>query len=320
MGKVYLVGAGPGDPELLTLKAMRLLKTADVVIYDRLCNPLFLHLTKRTAKLIYCGKKPYHHAMKQEKINEALVEYGKSEGQIVRLKGGDPSIFGRVREEIDCLERAKLPYEIVPGITAASGAAAYAGVTLTDRESSSHVTLSTAHRKGDHGESEQMAGFTKHGTACFYMGMENLPFIKKKLLEQAVTLDLPVAIISWGSYGRQKKIVGTLSSIEQLVEQADLVNPALIIAGDVVSRAPAESWFEKLPLFGKKILYITEKPFSFEKMVEFTSRGADIWFQEVGPNRDKRFDALTKKFLKENDFTDFYFENEGSEALFKTKC
>ncbi len=320
MGKVYLVGAGPGDPELLTMKAMRLLKTADVVIYDRLVNPIFLQLTKRSAKLIYCGKKPYHHAMKQEKINAALVKYGHTNGQIVRLKGGDPSIFGRVKEEMDCLEKAGLPYEIVPGITAASGAAAYAGISLTDRDDSRHVTFSTAHCKGDEFISAQLAAFTEHGTACFYMGMENLPFIKKKLLEQDVSLDLPVAIISWGSYGRQQKLVGTLKTIERIVAKSEIRNPALIIASEVVRKAPPESWFEKLPLFGKRILYVSLNAFSFDKMIEFTSRGADFWFIQVGPNRDKRFDDLTNKFLQEKGFTDIYFENETSKELFQTNC
>ncbi len=317
MGKVYLVGAGSGDPELLTLKALRVLQQADIVLYDRLVNPLLLYHTKRDAKLVFCGKSPDCHAMRQEMIGKRLVREAEGNHVVVRLKGGDPGIFGRVAEEMTQLEKAEMAYEVVPGITAASAASTYAGISLTDREASSHVTLSTAHRKAGTLMEDDFASFVKHGTACFYMGMENLSHIVHQLLAGGISSEMPIAVISWGSYGRQKMIKSSLARIEAEVASSDLSNPALILVGEVVDRSSAASWFTKLPLFGKRYLLISKNPVDFEVITRFTGQGADVWFVQVGENRDKRFDEITNRYLNEQNYPEILFLEPEAKALWE---
>ncbi|EUJ17230.1 uroporphyrinogen-III C-methyltransferase [Listeria aquatica] len=317
MGKVYLVGAGSGDPELLTLKALRVLQQADVVLYDRLVNPLLLYHTKQGAKLVFCGKSPDRHAMRQEIIGERLVQEAEKNQVIVRLKGGDPGIFGRVAEEITQLEKAKIAYEVVPGITAASAASCYAGISLTDREASSHVTLSTAHRKTGALTEDDFASFVRHGTACFYMGMENLPHIVRKLLDGGISSEMHVAVISWGSYGRQKMIKSTLARIEREVAASDLRNPALILIGEVVARSNDVSWFMKLPLFGQRYLLVSKNPVDFDVITRFTGQGADVWFVQVGEKRDIRFDEITKRYLNEQSYPNLLFLEPDAKVLWE---
>lgn len=308
MGKVYLVGAGSGDPELLTLKGQRVIAQADVIIYDRLVHPLLLYFAQSRANFVYCGKIPYRHAMKQAEINQMLIEYGKQEKTVVRLKGGDPSIFGRVAEEVAQLEEHKIPYEIVPGITAASAVSSYAGFSLTHRNLSSRVTLATAHRQFNQIESLDFAALANGGTLCFYMGIENLSLICEQLQVHGAPPNMPIALVEWATLGKQHTLIGKLSDIEQKVAESGLANPALIIVGEVVQLRKQISWFERLPLFGQKILLVSQKALSLDFLLDYTSQGADIWNLQLGEARDHRFDEVSLHYLKEQTFQAIWFE------------
>lgn len=312
MGKVYLVGAGSGDPELLTLKGKRLLEQADVIIYDRLVNPILLHLANPNAQFLYCGKLPYAHSMKQADINRKIIQSAKEHKNVVRLKGGDPSIFGRVGEEIEQLERHNLSYELVPGITAASAASSYAGFPLTHRDYSGRVTLATAHKQLNQMDGSHFAPLVEGGTLCFYMGVENLSLICEKLQSYGVSCDMPIALIEWGTMGRQKVLTGNLGNIVKKTEQTVIQNPAMIVVGEVVKQRKATSWFEELPLFGERILIVSPTKLEWDELVEYTSQGADVWNLQVGEERDFRFDEVSERYLNEQQFTSVIYTETGT--------
>ncbi|MGX7264862.1 uroporphyrinogen-III C-methyltransferase [Enterococcus crotali] len=307
MGKVYFVGAGSGDPELLTLKGKRVLESADVIIYDRLVHPVFLYLAKASARFIYSGKYPKNHVLKQKNINQLLLEEGRQDQIIVRLKGGDPGIFGRVGEEITTLQSEGISYELVPGVTAASAASSYSGIPLTHREHSSKVTLATAHRQA--GETIDFKGLTENGTMCLYMGVERVESTQKKLLEQKVSPKLPVAIVEWGSLGRQRTVTATIQTMVEAIAEHQVHNPALIILGDVVSCRKGADWFEQLPLFGQKILVIDTEKIDFEMLLTYTQQGADVYAIQVGEHRDQRFDAVHQHYLSDHHFDEVVYLN-----------
>lgn len=305
MGIVYFVGAGSGDPELLTLKGKRLLESADVIIYDRLVHPVLLFLAKAEARFIYSGKYPKNHVLKQKNINLLLQEEGQKEQLVVRLKGGDPSIFGRVGEEIAVLKELGVPYEVIPGITAASAASSYSGIPLTHREYSSKVTFVTAHRKA--GEALDFKGLTEKGTICLYMGVEYAGETQKKLLEQHVSAELPVAIIEWGTLGRQRTVVTDLGSMLETIREQKIQNPSMIIVGEVVSVREGQDWFERRPLFGRKILLVDTEKISFETILSYTQQGADVYGVQTGEQRDQRFDEVNKHYLSDHGFDEIIY-------------
>ncbi|MDM1250278.1 uroporphyrinogen-III C-methyltransferase [Acinetobacter johnsonii] len=241
-GEVYLVGAGPGDPELLTLKALRLMQQADVVIYDRLVSPAIMELCRRDATKIYVGKARSNHAVPQEGINALLVEYASKGKRVCRLKGGDPFIFGRGGEEIQELFAAGVPFQVVPGITAASGCSAYAGIPLTHRDYAQSVRFLTGHLKEGSPELPWDELVYQNQTLVLYMGLVGLEKICEKLIEHGQRPDMPVALISKGTTLEQKVLVGTLADIASKVEENHIQAPTLTIIGDVVSLREQLQW------------------------------------------------------------------------------
>ncbi|WEI04904.1 siroheme synthase CysG [Acinetobacter johnsonii] len=241
-GEVYLVGAGPGDPELLTLKALRLMQQADVVIYDRLVSPAIMELCRRDATKIYVGKARSNHAVPQEGINALLVEYASKGQRVCRLKGGDPFIFGRGGEEIQELFAAGVPFQVVLGITAASGCSAYAGIPLTHRDYAQSVRFLTGHLKEGSPELPWDELVYQNQTLVLYMGLVGLEKICEKLIEHGQRRDMPVALISKGTTPEQKVLVGTLADIASKVEENHIQAPTLTIIGDVVSLREQLQW------------------------------------------------------------------------------
>ena len=241
-GEVYLVGAGPGDPELLTLKALRLMQQADVVIYDRLVSAPILELCRRDAEKVYVGKARSNHAVPQEGINALLVKYAQAGKRVCRLKGGDPFIFGRGGEEIQELYEAGVSFQVVPGITAASGCAAYAGIPLPHRDYAQSVRFLTGHLKEGSPELPWSELVYENQTLVLYMGLVGLESICAKLIAHGQRADMPVALISKGTTPEQKVVVGTLANIASKVEQHQIQAPTLTIIGEVVNLREQLKW------------------------------------------------------------------------------
>ncbi|MBF0200189.1 MAG: uroporphyrinogen-III C-methyltransferase [Desulfamplus sp.] len=255
-GKVYLIGAGPGDPGLITVKGADCIARADVIVYDYLASPELLRYAKKDAEIIYVGKRGGDHTMPQERINELLAEKGARGNLVARLKGGDPFIFGRGGEEAEVLIEKGVPFEIVPGVTSAVAAPAYAGIPLTHRGHASSVSLITGHEDPKKSQSSlRWDAFAESGsTLVFLMGVKNLPNITEKLMANGKSPDTPVALVRWGTTTRQQTVAGTLENIVDRVEKAGLKAPAVIVVGDVVSLRDKMGWFEERPLFGKSIV------------------------------------------------------------------
>ncbi|WP_444995253.1 siroheme synthase CysG [Aliikangiella sp. IMCC44359] len=233
-GEVYLVGAGPGDPELLTFKALRLMQQADVVIYDRLVTPEILDLTRRDAHKIYVGKKSKFHCVPQEDINSLLLDYAKKGHRVLRLKGGDPFIFGRGGEEAEELVKHQIPFHVVPGITSAAGASNYCGIPLTHRDYAHSVTFVTGHLKNDSCDLNWKALAHKHQTLVIYMGLSALETISQNLVAHGLPSSTPVAVIQNATRPEQKLVIGNLSNIATEVANAGIESPALIVVGEVI--------------------------------------------------------------------------------------
>ncbi len=244
MGEVYLVGGGPGDPDLLTFRALRLMQQAEVVVYDRLVAEAVLEMTRRDAQRIYVGKERDQHAMRQEEINQLLVRLAKQGKRVVRLKGGDPFIFGRGGEEIDTLSAEGVPFQVVPAITAASGCAAYAGIPLTHRDYAQSVTLVTGHLKDGSMNLNWAQLAPPNQTVVFYMGLLGLPVICRELIAQGVSPDRPVALIQQGTTEHQRVFTGTLATIQEIVEREKPKPPTLIIVGEVVKLHEKLNWYK----------------------------------------------------------------------------
>lgn len=255
-GKVYLVGAGPGDPGLLTLKGKECLEQADVVLYDYLANPVLLQYAPATAQRLYIGRRGRGQYQDQADINRLLIERAKEGHVVVRLKGGDPFVFGRGGEEAEAMAAAGVEFEIVSGVTAAVAVPAYAGIPVTHRTLASTVTFVTGHE--DPTKPETLLEWPKlanvSGTLVFMMGMKNLPSIVAHLLAEGRSSDQPVAAIRWGTKADQKTIVGTLADIVEKTEAAQLEPPTVIVVGEVVRLRGQLNWFETKPLFGKRIV------------------------------------------------------------------
>jgi uroporphyrinogen III methyltransferase / synthase len=254
-GKVYLVGAGPGDPELLTLKGLRALKEADVVVYDRLANPRLLENAPAEAELVYVGKEAQRHASPQEDINALLVERALAGKTVCRLKGGDPFVFGRGGEEAETLAAAGVEWEYVPGISSAIAAPGYAGIPVTHRGLCSTFTVVTAHEDPSKGGSTlNWAALAALDTVVFLMGVERLDHLTVRLMEHGRAPETPVAVVSWGTYPRQATVEGTLATITDLARAASLSPPAVTIVGQVAAKREVLRWFDNRPLFGKRIV------------------------------------------------------------------
>lgn len=247
MEKVIIAGAGPGDLELITVKALKAIQNADVILYDRLINEELLREAKDDAILIYCGKKPKQHALIQQEINEQLVLYALKGLKLLRLKGGDPFVFGRGAEEAEVLANAGIPFEIVPGITSGIAAAAYAGIPVTHRELSSSFAIVTGHMKNDQEDAIKWKNLAQGvDTLAIYMGVQNLPYIVEQLVLHGKSGETPVALVNWGTYEKQRTVTATLSSIVQVVQTEKIENPSMIIVGEVVKMHEKINWFKEI--------------------------------------------------------------------------
>lgn len=246
MGKVYIVGAGPGDAELITVKGLRCIKEADVILYDRLINNELLSYAKPSAKLIFCGKLPNRHAMIQEHINYSLVQHAKQGKVVTRLKGGDPFVFGRGAEEAEVLAEHGIPFEIVPGITSGIAASAYAGIPVTHRDFGSSFAIVTGHMREGKDDAIQWESLAKGvDTLAIYMGVGNLPYICSQLLKFGRAASTPVALVHMGTFEEQHTVTGTLETIVQVAQESKIKNPSMIIVGEVVSLREKIKWFEQ---------------------------------------------------------------------------
>ncbi|MFW5863855.1 MAG: uroporphyrinogen-III C-methyltransferase [bacterium] len=254
--RVYLVGAGPGDPGLITVKAAELLKRADVVLYDYLASDRFLEWLRPDCEKIYVGKKAGQHALPQDDLNDLIVEKARQGKTVVRLKGGDPFVFGRGGEEALRLAESGVPFEIVPGISAGAAVPAYAGIPVTHRGIASSVAFITGHEAPDKDESAidwpRIAGAAD--TLVFFMGVRNLPLIVENLIANGRSAQTPAALIQWGTRPSQKTAAATLDTIVDEVARVGIKPPALIVVGDVVALREKIGWFESRPLFGRSVL------------------------------------------------------------------
>jgi uroporphyrin-III C-methyltransferase len=243
-GFVYIVGAGPGDPKLLTIRGLECIQQADVILYDRLVNAELLTHAKADAELIYCGKEPGRHGLIQDEIHRVLVEQANFGKQVLRLKGGDPFVFGRGAEEAAILRKTDIPFEIVPGITAGIAAPAYAGIPVTHRDHAASFAIVTGH-----GRPEKEQDFLKWpalaqiDTVAFYMSIGNIAHITKNLIANGKSGTTPVAVIEWGTTANQRTITGTLGTIAQDIQSHGISNPSMILVGDVVRVRDQISWF-----------------------------------------------------------------------------
>lgn len=255
-GIVYLVGAGPGDPGLITVKGMRCIKTADVLIYDYLAAKAFLSHARPDCECIYVGKKGGDHTLSQDGINDLIAEKARAGNIVTRLKGGDPFIFGRGGEEAEILVDAGIPFEVVPGVTSAIAGPAYAGIPLTHRQFTSTLAFVTGHEDPTKDESsiDWPALARGIGTLVFFMGVKNLPKIVQRLCENGRAADTPVALVRWGTTAQHQTVTGTLESIVDRAQKAGMKAPALIVVGQVVTLRDQLQWFEKRPLLGKRIV------------------------------------------------------------------
>ncbi len=257
-GIVYLIGAGPGDPKLITVRGLECLRQADVVVYDRLVNPRQLREVREEAELIYVGKMPRKHPVPQEEINALLVEKANQGKVVVRLKGGDPFVFGRGGEEAEVLVEAGVPFEVVPGVTSAIAAPAYAGIPVTHRDYTSSFAVVTGHEDPTKEDSDvDWARISGIGTLVLLMGVGKLPLIVEQLIQHGRAPQTPVALVRWGTDPRQETVRGTLADIVEKVQTAGLKPPAVIVVGEIVSLREKLRWFDKperRPLLGKRVL------------------------------------------------------------------
>ncbi|MDA8632818.1 uroporphyrinogen-III C-methyltransferase [Verrucomicrobiales bacterium] len=277
-GICYLVGAGPGDPGLMTLRGKECIEIADVIVYDYLSNAEFLHWAKPGAEMIYAGKKSKDHAIPQGGINELLVQKAK-EGKIVtRLKGGDPLVFGRGGEEAEELREAGVPFEFVPGISSSIAGPAYAGIPVTHRDHCSQLTIFTGHERPDKDTSsidyDQIANAP--GTKVMLMGVERLPLITSSLIEAGADPDLPVALVRWATTGQHRTITGTISTIAEVAEREEFKAPAVAVFGTVVNCRENLNWFEERPLAGKRVVVTRTRKQASKMSRMLRDLGADV--------------------------------------------
>lgn len=321
MGKVFLVGAGPGDPGLYTLRARELIQNADAIVYDYLASEVFLEWIKPQCEVIYAGKKGGDHTLRQHEINELLVKLAKKYEVVVRLKGGDPYLFGRGGEEAAYLVDNKIEFEVVPGVTSALAATAYAGIPLTHRDFSSSVTFITGHESETKKESvlqwEKLA--RSASTLVFFMGVKNLPYITKNLISAGLRANMPAALIQWGTTCKHRSLVSTLENIAHDAKKSNISPPALLVIGEVVNLKTKLDWFEKRPLLGKKIVITRSRAQASELASLLLEKGACVvQFPtiEITPLED--YSHLYDEFNRLNSYHWIIFTSvNGVEIFFK---
>lgn len=278
-GLVYLVGAGPGEPGLITARAKELIATADVLVYDYLVHPELIASRRPDCELACAGKKPGFHTLPQTEIEALLVRHARAGKRVVRLKGGDPFVFGRGGEEARTLAKNKIPFEVVPGITAAIAAGAYAGIPLTHRNTNSAVVFLTGHEDpSKQNATTDWRSFAKlkNTTLAIYMGMARLREITAELIAGGLASGTPAAVVQWATLGRQRSVAGTVATIAGLAEKHTLAAPAIILIGDSVGRRQPIDWFEKLPLFGRRITITRTRDQNSELREKLEALGAEV--------------------------------------------
>jgi uroporphyrinogen III methyltransferase/synthase len=277
-GICFLVGSGPGDPGLLTIKGKACIEAADVLVYDYLCNPELLRHAKPGTQRIYVGKKARDHAMKQEDINALIVKLTQEGKTVTRLKGGDPVLFGRGAEEAQELAEAGVRFEIVPGITSAIAGPAYAGIPVTHRSHASQLTIFTGHE--DPTKAETSLDYAKlaqaEGTKVFLMGVERMGEITGELIKHGAKPDTPMALVRWATHGRQQTLVATLGTMAQRVKETGFKAPAVAVVGEVVTERASINWFENRPLFGKRVVVTRTRQQIGAVSKQLADLGADV--------------------------------------------
>jgi len=317
-GKVYLVGAGPGDPGLFTLKGKQLLESAEVLVYDRLAGPELMEWVPENCERIYVGKESSNHTLTQDGINELLVEKAREGKQVVRLKGGDPYVFGRGGEEGIRLSEAGIPFEVVSGVTSAISGLATAGIPITHRGIANAFHVFTAHLKEDGGRLDWSVIAQLEGTLVFLMGRANLPMITSELIKYGRKPETPCAVVQWGTLPWQRTVTGTLGSILTIVEAENIGSPCLIAVGDVVGLREHLAVFEKRPLFGKKIVITRARTQSsrFREMLQ--EQGAQVLELPAIRIVPKEMSGLDSALERLNTFTWLAFTSvNGVEIFFR---
>lgn len=292
IGKVYLIGAGPGDIGLLTVKGMRCLQKAETVVYDFHLNAQILNYIDHDAEFIYAGKRGGHHEMTQDQINEALISEAKAGKLVCRLKGGDPFVFGRGGEEAEALVAEGIDFEVIPGISSSIAAPAYAGIPLTHRKYSSSFSVITGNEDITKPEStiKWASLVSSFDTLVFLMGVKNIENISRKLIEHGKPADTPAAVVRWGTRPDQKTVVGTLGDIAGQVKEERIRPPAVMVVGNVVRLRDTLKWYEKKPLFGQRILITREYTQDYAPLEEL---GAEIFeFPAIKTVPPENFDSL----------------------------
>ncbi len=317
---IYLVGSGPGDPGLFTLKGLRCIEEADAIVYDRLAPEGLLQHAKPEAELIYVGKRPGNPSMPQEEINALLVELGRADRTVVRLKGGDPYVFGRGGEEALALIEARVPFEVIPGVTSGIAASAYAGVPVTHRGVSASVAFVTGHEDPakDHPEVDWTRIANGADTLVLYMGVGRLREISSGLISAGRSPETPVAVVRWGTVPEQRTVTGTLEDIAEKVAEANLKPPAITVVGDVVAlREAGLDWYERRPLFGRRVVVTRARVQAGELSEKLARLGAEVLeFPTIEIQPPEDFGPLDEAIRELDSFSWLIFTSvNGVEAL-----
>ncbi len=315
-GFVYLVGAGPGDPGLISVKGQECIEKAECIIYDYLANPQLLHNTK--AELIYVGKQGSQHTLSQEEINRLIVQKAREGKVVVRLKGGDPFIFGRGGEEAEELVAAGIAYAIVPGISSFYSALAYVGIPITHRDYAASFEVITGHRRSDGTEDITLPDYSSQKTYTFLMGMKNLDTICRRLIqEKNFPKQTPIAVVTWGTMPKQKVATGTLETIAAEAEKAGLVPPAIICIGRVVSLRDTLRWYDTLPLFGKKVVVTRTREQASVLSTRLYELGADVVeFPTIAITKLPELSPLHDALKRLHDYDWVVFTSQNAVSIF----
>ncbi|MBT3320496.1 MAG: uroporphyrinogen-III C-methyltransferase, partial [Clostridia bacterium] len=316
MGKVYLVGAGCGDPELLTIKGQKAIAKADVLIYDWLANPALLGHASQECECIYVGKQAGNHTMCQQEINQLIVDKAMRHDVVVRLKGGDPFVFGRGGEEGQALIENSLSFEVVPGITSAIGGLAYAGIPITHRRLATSFHVITGHRQAGSDAIDYETYAKLKGTLVFLMGMGNIRNICEGLLQHGMDADMTAAVVHRASSPYQRTVVGTLGTLAEIVEKSGIGAPGLIVIGEVVAKRDALSFFETKPLFGKKIIVTRARAQSSKLLESINELGGKAIEMPMIAVKPINADVLAREIEKLESYQYVVFTSENGVRIF----
>ncbi|MHB1418631.1 MAG: uroporphyrinogen-III C-methyltransferase [Bacillota bacterium] len=320
-GMVYLVGAGPGDPKLITVKGLECIARSEVVVYDRLISRRLLSFAPEGAELVFAGKSPESHTFDQEKINAMLVQKASENKVVTRLKGGDPFVFGRGGEEAEYLHAHNIPYEIVPGVTSAIAAPAYAGIPVTHRDYASSIAIIAGNERLLKEDGRIAWGHIaqEKGTLVFLMGMRSLSQIIAKLLEKGKDPCTPAAIIRWGTRPEQQTVVGTLADMAEKAVAAGIKHPALFLVGEVVNLREKLHWFEDRPLFGKRVVITRAKGQAGLMMEKIEALGGEPWeFPAIGVEEPEDYGPMDRAIAEIENYNWVIFTSaNGVEFFFR---